>query len=128
MKNPSTYTRWMGRASRVTFMPTGVMSTGSPAPIENSPPETQTIPGGGGPGAGVRLGMVGPNESEAPVAIADIAQTTIKHATAIVDPLRFLDQSGLLTASPAPTETSIVFQDLYCARIAYCSLSSSSGC
>ena len=36
------------------------------------------------------MGMVGPNESEAPVAIADIAQTTIKHATAIVDPLRFL--------------------------------------
>src|SRR5271157_264208 len=55
----------MGRASWVAFMPTGFMSGGSLAPMENSPPGIQTMPGGGEPGAGVLFALVGPKPLDA---------------------------------------------------------------
>src|SRR5262245_26728888 len=58
MKKPSTKTRWIGRASSVACMPTTFMSGGSVAPIENSPPGIQTIPGGAGAGGGIGFAIV----------------------------------------------------------------------
>src|SRR5262244_815120 len=51
----------MGRASTAACMPTGFMSGGSCAPIENSPPGIQTMPSGGWEGACEELGTVGRN-------------------------------------------------------------------
>src|SRR5262249_61875364 len=50
----------MGRESLVAFMPTSPSLGESAAPIENSPPGIQTIPGGAGRDAGAVLGVVGP--------------------------------------------------------------------
>src|SRR5215831_3514044 len=61
MKKPSTYTRWMGRESRVACIPTSPSLGESAAPMENSPPGIQTMPGGVALGAGVVFGTVGPN-------------------------------------------------------------------
>jgi hypothetical protein len=43
----------------VAFMPTGSMSGGSWAPIENFPPGIQAMSRGAGPGAGAAFGTVG---------------------------------------------------------------------
>jgi hypothetical protein len=56
------------------------MSGGSLAPIENSPPWIQTIPGGAGDGAGVLLTIVASKEDGAPAAtsrVADIAANAL---------------------------------------------------
>src|SRR5262250_2793974 len=50
----------IGRESLVAFMPTSPSLGESAAPIENSPPGIQTIPGGAARGAGAVLGVVGP--------------------------------------------------------------------
>src|SRR5262245_23539801 len=50
----------MGRESLVACMPTSPSMGESAAPIENSPPGIQTIPGGAARGAGAVLGTVGP--------------------------------------------------------------------
>jgi hypothetical protein len=49
----------MGLESVVACMPTLFMWGESAAPIENSPPGIQTIPGGGSPGADPRFSTVG---------------------------------------------------------------------
>src|SRR5262245_58606867 len=48
MKNPSTYTRWIGRVSSIGSCPPCGSIRGSADPIENSPPGIQTIRSGAG--------------------------------------------------------------------------------
>src|SRR5215471_7759416 len=69
----------MGRESLVACMPTSPSLGESAAPIENSPPGTQTIPGGAARGAGAVLGTVGPKlpvtvtDERAVVAVGDLS-------------------------------------------------------
>src|SRR5215470_10993556 len=69
----------MGRESLVACMPTSPSPGEKAAPIENSPPGIQTIPGGATRGAGAVLGTVGPKlpvtvtDERAVVAVGDLS-------------------------------------------------------
>ena len=75
-------------------MPASVVAGGSIAPMENSPPEIQTIPCGGGAGCLVGLGIVGPKAAKAS-AIGWLASTLLAGERR--------DESNTATATVAKT-------------------------
>src|SRR5262249_29758473 len=60
-QKPSTYTRWIGRASSMDCIPPSGTPRGSRAPMENSPPGIQTMPSGVSLGGVAGLAAVGRN-------------------------------------------------------------------
>jgi hypothetical protein len=79
IQNPSTATRWTGRESMVACIPTmSCASTGSCAPIENSPPGIHTMPAGAGPGGGCSLSTVGRNSADGGTATLDGIERSVK--------------------------------------------------
>src|SRR5262245_54375382 len=102
----------MGRESLVACMPTAPSPGESAAPIENSPPGIQTIPGGAGRVASAVLGTVGPNPLlvvagvTAPVAADDVsAPVAPEVASAAVTGLRAHEASVIRANTKAPRST-----------------------
>src|SRR5262245_66564587 len=103
----------MGRESLVACMPTAPSPGESAAPIENSPPGIQTIPGGAGRVASAVLGTVGPNPLlvvtgvTAPVAADDVSapvapEVAPEVASAAVTGLRAHEASVIRANTKAP--------------------------